>query len=160
MKYTTCPNGRLTRSLSTDAAFGLSIGATVLGETVYAMSGQEGSIRGADWRTDYLSWLIEREVELELVEAVSSRRFRFRYRPHRLFDRCEREIDNLNKEISERLRASGRTCVSDIQLCGRRVLQVSLTDHGNQAMDLRSLISDVLHLARRIQGRSAGASLG
>ena len=112
------------------------------------------------WRAEYLAWLVEREAELELSKTVSSNTLCFRYRPHRLFDLTENEVDNLNREIFTSLHTSGRAGLSYTDLNGRFVLQVTLTGHRTQSAELESLIREVLYWGRCILGRHAGTSLG
>jgi glutamate/tyrosine decarboxylase-like PLP-dependent enzyme len=108
----------------------------------------------------YLAWLVEREEELELSTPVGSRNLCFRYKPHRLFDFTENEVDNLNREILNNLHTSGRAALSSADKNGCFVLNAAVTNHRPLAAELESLIGAVLYWGRRILGRRAGATLG
>jgi glutamate/tyrosine decarboxylase-like PLP-dependent enzyme len=121
--------------------------------------------RGLKWEKNiqqakYLASLAEKEPELELAAPASLSTVCFRYKPHRLHDLTEIEIDRVNKAILTSLHTSGTAVPTHTVLNGRFVLRVAITNHRTRVADLEFLVREVLLLGRKIVGRSAGVTLG
>ena len=108
-------------------------------------------------QTKYLAWLVEKEEELELNDTAVNAIW-FRYKPHRLFELNDAEIDNLNAEILRCLHTSGMAARSMIDAEGRFVLSAVGTSRGTKTSDLDGLIREALYWGRCLLGRRGGVS--
>jgi len=110
-------------------------------------------------QTKYLAWLVEREEELELTTTAINA-ICFRYKPHRMFEMQDAEINGLNTDILRRLHISGIAARSTLDSENRVVMSAVGTSRETKTTDLEALIREVLYWGRCILGRKGGVSLG
>jgi glutamate/tyrosine decarboxylase-like PLP-dependent enzyme len=97
----------------------------------------------------YLSDLIERTAQLELVAPTQINIVCFRYRPAGVSGGA---LKALNTEIMLRLQEEGIAALSDTTVHGEHCLRVAINNHRTRRDDLDLLVSEVLRLGQAIAG--------
>ncbi|AVO37533.1 pyridoxal phosphate-dependent decarboxylase family protein [Pukyongiella litopenaei] len=103
----------------------------------------------------YLSGLIERTPDLQLVAPTAINIVCFRHDPGA---RPEAELCDLNTEIMLRMQETGVAAVSDTSVAGHHCLRVAICNHRTRREDLDLLVQEVSRIGGvLVRGESAGA---
>ncbi|OCP00599.1 MULTISPECIES: pyridoxal-dependent decarboxylase [unclassified Ensifer] len=95
----------------------------------------------------YLSGLIEKEPQLELVAPTNINIVCFRYREG---DMTTERLKALNTEIMLRLQDEGTAVLSDTTVHGEHCLRVAINNHRTRREDLVLLVKEVVRLGQEI----------
>ena len=98
----------------------------------------------------YLSDLILKQPNLELLTATVINIVCFRFKPDNLKDE---ELKNINVEIMLRLQETGIAAISDTTLAGNHCLRVAINNHRTRKSDLDLLIAEILRIAETLTSK-------
>ncbi len=94
-----------------------------------------------------LTELISRQSELELLAPVPLSAVCFRYRPLR---GAEREPDELNQQILQRVIRRGKVFLSNASIHGRFALRACFVNHRTTSDDVAQVVSEVIAVGREL----------
>jgi glutamate/tyrosine decarboxylase-like PLP-dependent enzyme len=110
-------------------------------------SGIVAQVSRADALARELAALVEREPELELAAAPETSIVAFRARPA---GRSEAELEELNRELPEKVQARGRAFITGTVFDGRETLRACILHPGTGPEHLETLVLEVLATAREL----------
>jgi aromatic-L-amino-acid decarboxylase len=101
----------------------------------------------------YLTSLIEKEPDLELLAPTSMNIVNFRFVSDQVTDK---DLDDMNAEILMRLQERGIAAPSSTRLRGRFSLRVAICNHRSRRSDFEALVSAVKGIAQEMLSEEVG----